>query len=317
MTERSAAGGTSERAPDGVDTSLELAAVAADDRLLDALGRGEPAPPGDRLAGVLAAWRTDLAADPSAAGPDAELVRAVLADEPVVAPSGSDPWASASSGRGLSASASSGRGLSAPVPSVSGSAARPWPARVQRLVLGAAATVVGAALLGLGVNHAGPTSPLWPIVEVVHPDRVAVQAAERAIASAGSAATVGRYDDAREQLDLALTHVAEVRDPEVAGRLREDIQRIRVGLPRGASGAQATQGPGSVAPTSPPDGTPAPTRTPGGPALPAPPSPAPEGGPTSSPPPVLQLPIPLLPSLLPSGLPLLPDDGCLLLCPPD
>jgi hypothetical protein len=317
VTERSAAEGTSEQAPDGADTSLELAAVTADNRLLDALGRGEPVPPDDRLAGLFAAWRTDLATDPSAPGADAELVRAVLADEPVAAPSASDPFASASSVRG-----SSGRNSSAPAESVPGSSGRPWPGRgARRFFLAAAATVVGAALLGLGVNHAGPTSPLWPIVEVVYPDRVAVRAAEQAIASAASAATVGRYDDARDQLDQALTHVAEVRDPEVAGRLRADIQRVRVGLPRGAPDARATPGPGSAAPTSPPDRSPAPPRTPAGPASPAPPPAASEGGPTSLPSsPVLRLPIPavpsLLPSLLPSGLPLLPDDGCLLLCPP-
>ena len=39
----------------------DLTVIAADDALLDALGRGEPAPPGDDTAALLAAWRADLA----------------------------------------------------------------------------------------------------------------------------------------------------------------------------------------------------------------------------------------------------------------
>jgi hypothetical protein len=42
---------------------VDLAAVQADDALLDALGRGEPAPAGDDLAGLVAGWRAELATD--------------------------------------------------------------------------------------------------------------------------------------------------------------------------------------------------------------------------------------------------------------
>jgi len=51
-------------APEPVD----LAVVAADDALLDALGRGAPAPADDEFAGLLAAWRAELSA---AGDPDA------------------------------------------------------------------------------------------------------------------------------------------------------------------------------------------------------------------------------------------------------
>ncbi|MEJ3746523.1 anti-sigma-D factor RsdA [Actinomycetes bacterium KLBMP 9797] len=47
----------------------DLQAIAADDELLDALGRGEPAPADDPLAGALAAWRADLDDGAAAAAP--------------------------------------------------------------------------------------------------------------------------------------------------------------------------------------------------------------------------------------------------------
>jgi hypothetical protein len=46
---------------------LDLATVAADDALLDALGRGAPVPAGDEVAALLAAWRADLAGEPGGA----------------------------------------------------------------------------------------------------------------------------------------------------------------------------------------------------------------------------------------------------------
>jgi len=46
---------------------FDLAAVAAADALLEALGQGMPAPADDELAGMLAAWRDDLDADQPAA----------------------------------------------------------------------------------------------------------------------------------------------------------------------------------------------------------------------------------------------------------
>ncbi|TDB76753.1 anti-sigma-D factor RsdA [Micromonospora sp. KC723] len=57
-----------EHRPDGGE-ELDLATIARDDRLLDALGRGEPVPAGDDLASMLAAWHADLGADPQEAPP--------------------------------------------------------------------------------------------------------------------------------------------------------------------------------------------------------------------------------------------------------
>ena len=48
------------RKPSPRPRPIELAQARADDRLLDALGLGEPAPAGDKVAGLLASWRADL-----------------------------------------------------------------------------------------------------------------------------------------------------------------------------------------------------------------------------------------------------------------
>ncbi|WP_159104419.1 hypothetical protein [Plantactinospora sp. BB1] len=194
---------------------------------------------------------------------------------------------------------------------------------LRRLVLSGVVGVVVTALLGLGVNHAGPASPLWPVAAAVYPDRSAVRAAEHTIQLAREALAEQRYAQARAELDRAAVQVTEIRDPAEAGRLRTEIERVRLGLPGVADRSEAPAGepstPDRPAPTTPAPGrTPAPARTPGGAA-----PPTVRSGPAQPPPAspsdrqVLPLPLPpVLPSLLPSGLPLLPS-GCVLLCPPD
>lgn len=50
-----------------VESDVDFAAVHADDAFLDALSAGHPIPaPGDELAGLLAAWRSDVDAVPIA-----------------------------------------------------------------------------------------------------------------------------------------------------------------------------------------------------------------------------------------------------------
>ncbi len=60
-----------ERTP-GPGEEVDLATIARDDHLLDVLGRGGPAPEGDDLAAMFAAWRDDLdeAVDDPPARPD-------------------------------------------------------------------------------------------------------------------------------------------------------------------------------------------------------------------------------------------------------
>ncbi|GAA3740689.1 hypothetical protein GCM10022225_24950 [Plantactinospora mayteni] len=354
----------------GPTADIDPAVVAADDLLLDTLGRAESAPGDDPLAGLLTAWRAELDDDLPAfdlaaalartmpgqvgerdhAPPDPALGRTAApfagsrkprADEsePVDPIEGSGPDGiraprPAVPGRRprpcASASRSpAGRPGTGPSDSARDAFGRPDRSRpplrpgrlVRRLVLSSVVGVVLTALLGLGVNHAGPTSPLWPVAAAVYPDRSAVRAAEHTIQLARDAVAERRYAEARAELDRAAVQVSEIRDRAEAGRLRTEVEWIRRGLPGSADRSEAPTGepPTSVrpVPTTPAAGrTPAPARTPGdaapptarsGPAQPAPASPSDRQ----------LLPLPLLPSLLPSGLPLLPSGGCVLLCPPD
>ncbi|MFC6016672.1 hypothetical protein ACFP2T_10715 [Plantactinospora solaniradicis] len=300
---------------------LEPAVLVADDLLLDALGRGAAAPADDPIAGLMAAWRADLDAE-QPAGPVDDAVPARTMPATVRAPARVRP--------------------PRPGPPVGprrpgqlrSDPPRPVPGRrprrtglVRRLGLVAVVAIVATALLGLGVNEAGPTSPLWPIAAAVYPDRSAVRVVEHTLTLAEDAVAAGRYDDARSRLDQALVQVAEVRHPEPAERLRADIERIRRGLPGTGPDeiepdTSTTSGAVPAVPvpaTSSTDGGPAPTRTPGGAASPAgrPPAASDPAPADPSPRQVLPLPVPVLPSLLPSGLPLLPSGGCVLLCPPD
>ncbi|WP_422769084.1 hypothetical protein ACN28C_20145 [Plantactinospora sp. WMMC1484] len=306
----------------GVDPAgIDPAVLLAEDRLLDALGRGEPAPAGDPLAGLFSAWRADLDADPPETADETVLVRAALiAERPSPSPrSGVAAGQFRRHGSGVrlrpGVPGARRRAEVGPAARRSGRAAA-----VRRLVLSTAAAVVATALLGLGVNHAGPSSPLWPVAAAVYPDRSAVRAAEHTIELARAAVAAQRYDDARRELARADRQVAEIPDRAEAGRLRGEIARIRIGLPGAGQASEPPVGersaPARPDPATPArESTPTPARTGG--AAPAPtgrPGPA-RSTPSPSAKQVLPLPVPVLPSLLPSGLPLLPSGGCVLLCP--
>jgi hypothetical protein len=302
-------------------TEPDPAVLVADDLLLDLLGRGAAAPADDPVAGLMAAWRADLDAEqPAAPVDDAGRARTIPASDPPPArvrpPRPGPPEGTRRPGQPRS-------DPPGPVPGPRSRQTR----LVRRLALVAVVAIVATALLGLGVNQAGPTSPLWPIAAAVYPDRSAVRVVEHTLTLAEDAVAAGRYDDARSRLDEALVQVAEVRHPEPAERLRADIERIRRGLP-GPSPEEVepdtstTSGavPAVPAPViSPTDGGSGPTRTPGGGGSPAgrPPAASDPAPANPSPRQLLPLPIPVLPSLLPSGLPVLPSGGCVLLCPPD
>ncbi|MFY1692692.1 anti-sigma-D factor RsdA [Plantactinospora sp. WMMB782] len=314
--------------------------VVADDLLLDALGRGGPTPGDDPLAGLLTAWRAELDADLPLF--DADLPLFDSDPTPATRPRRPRPAAprrrprpdvprppggrGADAGPRAAAATVTERGRPGAVPQARGTAGRSR-RRAQRpggllrsLVLSGVVGVVVTALLGLGVNHAGPTSPLWPVAAAVYPDRSAVRAVEHTIGLAREAVAERRYPQARAELDRATVQVGEIRDPAEADRLHTEIERIRLGLPDPADRSSAPTGqpstPARPVPTEPaPERPTAPGRTPdrpppaerSGPARPSPSDP-PDGG---------LLPLPVLPTLLPSGLPLLPSGGCVLLCPPD
>jgi hypothetical protein len=177
--------------------------------------------------------------------------------------------------------------------------------------LGVAAAVVAVVMGGTGVAaaQAGPGSPLWPITQVVNPDRVALVNAESAIADARKAATQGRTADAQRLVDRAATLVSKVRDPRDAARLRAELDDVRhllatVTAPGGPAGTVPGTSPApGTSPT--PGTTPAPGSTPGGGGGPAP-NPGPTGGGGGGggtpglPLPTLPIPTPSLPLPLPT-----------------
>ncbi|WP_018347832.1 hypothetical protein [Longispora albida] len=172
--------------------------VTADDSALDALGRGEAAPEGDRLLGMLATWRADLAE-----GEGAPAIRpAVPVTEDVPDVAEVLPLA---------------------------------PRRHRRrrmLVAAAAAAVLAAGISGVAAaGSARPGDTLWPVTKLVYSDRAAsVQAeiaTERALRRAETAAAEGRTAEAAEHLATADEQLGRVTSSDAAKRLRERADRLR------------------------------------------------------------------------------------------
>ncbi|MFG3708074.1 anti-sigma-D factor RsdA [Micromonospora sp. NPDC047670] len=220
----------SEHRPDGGE-ELDLATVARDDQLLDALGRGEPGPADDDLAAMLSAWRSDIDADSHGS---ADLPR--VAAEP---------------GRPV--------GPAADLPPVS-TAARSAPLGRRVLRLAAAVIAVSAIVAGLGVGsrNAGPTSALWSLTRVLYPQQADVRLVEDTIRRARSAATAGRFDEARGLVDQARRELASVDDPAALDRLDAEVDALH----RELLDAVPTPGAPSAGASTPPggNGTPTPTR---------------------------------------------------------
>jgi hypothetical protein len=183
--------------------------IAADDVLLDLIGRGEPAPEDDKLAGLMATWRADLDADQpgdldimailAELSDDTAPIRPAVPEEEPLKP--------------------------APAP-----ARRRWrPGR--RYLVGAAAALLLIAGLGVGASQAGPDNPLWPVARVLYPERTDVRLAEHNIALARRAAADGRYADARRTLDKAAGTLGRIDDRDLVGRLLAQIEEIRRTLP--------------------------------------------------------------------------------------
>ena len=184
--------------------------------------------------------------------------------------------------------------------------------RRRRVRLGVAAAVLAVIAGGTGIAAAQAThgSPLWPITQLVNPQRAAVLDAESAIEAARQAVTEGRGADAQRLVDRAATLISRVRDASVAARLRTELDAVRQLLatattPAGPPGAT----PGAPVPGAVP--TPGSTAVPGagqGGGQPVP-TPGPTGAGHPPPLPVPSLPVPSLPlpSLpVPTSLPPLP-----------
>ncbi|MGK5444723.1 anti-sigma-D factor RsdA [Micromonospora sp. URMC 105] len=248
----------SRHEPDGGE-ELDLTTVTRDDLLLDALGRGEEGADGDELAAMLAAWRADVTADADDTGLSAPLL--------AVGTSAGRP------GGRVGADLRSG-----PADVLAGRVRprrpRPW---ALRLAAAVAAVLVLATGLGVGSRNAGPTSPLWSLTKVLHPEQAAVRTVEQSIARARDAVAAGRLDEARHWIDQARQDLAWVADPAGADRLRAEIDALlrELATPRcpGSPGcapppapapAASTGGgsPGASAPAAPPSAPASPSARP-------------------------------------------------------
>ncbi|MGW9194125.1 anti-sigma-D factor RsdA [Micromonospora chersina] len=267
--------------------AMDLGTIARDDVLLDALGRGEPAPDGNALAGLLAAWRSDLAEEPTGVRPAApDVVEEVPARRAARRP-------------------------------------RTWTLRLAAAALALLALVSG---LGISSRDAGPGSPLWSLTKLLHPQQAEVRGIEDTIDRARAALDDGRLDDAEALIAQARRDLARVEDPADVARLAAalDVLARDLAAARGVT-APPSAAPGATTPASPaPTAVPSPTRT--GTPQPGPatsggsPRPGTSGSPAPADSPLLPLPKLPLPSVSVSvsvpGLPLpglpLPTGGGLL-----
>ena len=240
----------------------DLAAVAADDALLDALGaRPEPRPaPGgpDPLTDLLGAWRAELDA---AALPvdDAVLLAAVPAPR-------------------------RRRGL-----------------RLAPLGAAAAAASVVLALGAVGARDAAPGDPLWGVTQVVFTEHArsvtAAADADLALTEAARALEAGRPAEAGQALARAEQSLGRVTEAEGSAGLRTRLDDLTRAW--GADAAVPVPRPGTPVATVPaapssPAVTPAPPRPTGTPV--APPPAAPSRRPTTPAPTRTTAPDPAAPS---------------------
>lgn len=248
------------------------------DLLLTAIAAGDPAPEGDDLAVLLAAWHADIVAEP--------LPTLRPATQPVLVPPAA---ARVPFPRRLF------RRTSAPA-STDGTQAgpdntRPGRRRLSRpAIVAAAAAVLAFGGLTVASAAAQPGTPLWPITRVIFGDtaktRLAEQEALKLLDQARAAISSGDKAKAAELVEAARVHIGQITDPGVKLRLTGEADALW---------NQILLLPGPIAPSALPS-TPAPGQSgqPGGPT----PTPTPaEGGGI----------LPPLPSILPSLSPLLPS----------
>lgn len=297
-----------------------MSTLDRDDALLDGLGLGGAAHADDPLAGLLAAWRADLAEPPYAPTADLDLAEQAALAAPIDLDDllGTDvddaeeraaavlrPAVSADpvpARRTPGSSRPAGR-RDGPVRPVRDGRPRPG-----RLLLAAALLVAvlgGGVVVGAGAGR--PGTPLWPVTRLVYTERadsrVAAQHVEELLTQADRHLRERRHADAEKLLRQAWDRLGQVRERSDHERLRAELMRLLTAFAAATSPTQAPSAqprPGNsprpaastTAPTPGPAGTPAPGATPG------------TGGLLPGLPPLLPSLLPILPSLLPD-LPLL------------
>lgn len=148
--------------------------------------------------------------------------------------------------------------------------------RAARWARGSLAAATAAVLACGGVTaaaqDAAPGSPLWPVTELVYPDRAASRAAADAVDQARAAMGEGRYEAAAQLLDQASSWTRRVDGTGEGDRLRTDIAELRAAIaaqPTAAvPGPEADPGARPTAPAVTPPATPQPPATPRSPTTP-------------------------------------------------
>jgi hypothetical protein len=249
-------------------------ALGRDDELLSALGRGDRPVGGDPVAMMLAAWRVDLdeppALPPRAAAPGPETVTLFPVTQ-TAAPRGQGRAALPSrSVRPHAPSPSAPRGTStgpvSPDRDAGPSGPGRWRSRRYRLALAAAAVALVAGGAVAAASNATPNSPLWPVSQLLYPQRADRVAAQDALAQARTAAKEGRLADARRLIDQAQALISKVADPVERTRLQDELEQVRqlvsttegvIPIPPGSSPApqpHPSSGPGPTGPSGQPPG---------------------------------------------------------------
>lgn len=257
----------------------DIEGIHADDLLLDSLGRGEAAPDDDTVAAMLAAWRADLA-------DERPTVRAAA------------PGGVAEAGESDAPTMLLPELTSVPTLADRKGRTRHRLSRPRAIAVAATLTLL-AALGGVCVASldATPGSLLWPISQILNPDRADVLRAQEAIDRARRAVDQGRYADAANLISQAQSLINQVPDPTDQQRLRAELDALRRELTaRTSTGMLAPAGPGATT-------TPVPVRTPGPGTGPGGGAPGPGGGAAPGSSPTAAGGGGLLPSLLP-GVPL-------------
>lgn len=189
---------------------IALDVARADDRLLDALGQGEPAPQGDQIATLLASWRAELVDDLSED----------LAEEPLPAPV---PRRSAWSG---------------------------WRVRLVAAAALASLATAGTSLAAVNAEPGSPLWPVTRVINPDRADvldaQTTIDQARRAIIEGRQADARRLLDQAQDQIARVRDPSAAQRLRAELDALRQSLTGLVTGATSSAPGVGPLRSPGST-----------------------------------------------------------------------